>query len=334
MLKVLVVLAFLLGLYFVIGQLMCRRLQLDCNLTLFPVVGYIVCMVLFQVIAIPLMIVNASVTLVSGIFLVTLLIFILLLGKVAYKKEKIVIKLDKAELLVISVVILLQCGLLFINMCYGSAWDNCQYVGEISTSLFTNTFKRYDPYTGKVLETFRWQDCFWFYEAHSAVICKIFSVHPLIYVHRILANIEIVLANAITYNILLVLLKGKRRTALVALIGTMIINLFAYSLYSWSGFMFIRTGEAKSMLAVVIIPLLIYCFLKMAEIQPNRGVWILLILSIIMGLGISKSGSFIIPLIICCQGIWVFFRNWKWSVLVSLCICMIPCAIYVLIQMV
>ena len=332
MLQIIAVLSLLLVVYTFLGKIVCRVQQFDCNPTLYPVIGYILCMVIFQILAIPLMVLNASPMYTLCSYLSILSFITILLSVYQQKSKKIHVHLDKIEIWGLTIIILLQWGLLFGNMVYGSGTDNGQYIGEITTALFTNTFKRFDPYTGKRLKTFLWQSCLLTYEAHSTVICKLFDIHPLIFIHRIQANLEITFVNTIFYNILLVLLEGKKRKAIAALSGTLLINFFAYSLYSWSGFMFLRTGESKSMLAVVIVPLLIYWFLKIAEVGPVKYLWRMLFFTILMGLGISKSGAFVIPVVVLLHLIPVVVKNRRRDVVLWSCGCLMPCVVYLILQ--
>lgn len=327
------VLFLLLVIYCIFGALIDRVLKIRGNVSLYPVIGYIFTSLCFQVVSIPMQLLKCSLSLTTYVYLAVLALWLLCFGWIAKKnpveKEKIVC----SDFLVLAVIIVIQWALLLYNMCYGSTWDTSQYIGQISTAVYTNTMNQYEPYSGKMISSFNWKDCFVVYEMHSAAICRLLHIHPLIFFHRILANIEITLVSVIYYNIAMLLFRQDKKKANTTLILMTVLNLFSYSLFTWSGFLFIRTAESKSMLANVILPLLLLWVIYIVKEKDNR-IYILLFGTAAMGLGISKSGAFVIPAALVLYSIPVFRRDSFWGTVLRLSACFAPCILYVFIYLV
>lgn len=323
----------LLGVYYLFGALIGKGLKLRVNVSLYPILGYIFVFLCFQVVSVPMQLLKSSLSLTTYVYLVALIVAFLFLRwlfkKNHVEKEKILYK----EYYVLTVIIVIQWALLLYNMCYGSLWDTGQYIGEISAAVYTDTMNQYEPFSGKTVSLFNWKDCFVVYQMHSAALCKLFHIHPMIFVHRILANIEITFVYIIYYNIALLLFCQDRKKTNIALILMTVINLFSYSLFTWSGFLFIRTAESKSMLANVILPLLLLWVVYIVKEKDDR-IYILLFGTVVMGLGISKSGTFVIPAALALYAIPVLRRDSFWSIVLKFGVCFLPCILYVFIYLI
>lgn len=319
--------------YGIYGALIDKVMKLGSNQSLYPIIGYIFMSLCFQGIAIPLQLLKVSLSVTAYVYVFILIITFFCLRRMvklhlSYKRGKEIYK----DFLLLAIIILIQWIVLMCNMCYGSVWDTSKYIGQISTALYTDTMQQYEPYSGKIYSFFDWKNCFIVYEMHSAVLCKLFQIHPLIYVHRILASLEIAFVYIIYYNIALCLFNKSKVKTNMTILFVMVINFFAYSLYSWSGFLFIRTAESKSMLANVILPLMLLWVIKIVNERKNN-IFFLLLGTIIMGLGISKSGAFIIPTALILEIIPILWINKRPKMVLKYSICFVPCILNMLIYL-
>jgi len=298
---------------------------------MYPIIGFVVCMVLFMVIQIPMQYIQMSLSVVVYTYIVALM-SVGIWGIVKVRnKEKIVIKLARREFIIWTCIVLVQLVFLHANMVYGSTWDTGDYIGQISTAVYTDTMRQYEPFSGKKYATTDWYNLFAAYEMHSAAMCKLFNIHPLIYVHRVLATFEIVFYNIVLYNISLLLLKNNKMKSCIALISIFAINMSSYSLFSLSGFLFLRAGESKSMLCAVILPLILYWFVYILKNNDKESARIMYLLTVVMGVGISKSGAFVIPVALSLLMLPVILVDKK-NILALYLMCMFPCILMLLYQ--
>lgn len=319
--------------YFAFGYWFCKAGSIKCNVTMLPIMGFSFCMVIFMFIEIPAHILGWNLSVLAYLYIAIVIVAGLLMAFISKRGQVRVEGIEKKELLFLCVVIMAQILFQFFNMLYGSTWDTGQYIGQISTALYTDTIRQFEPFSGKEMGYFDAQNLFATYEMHSAVVCKLLHIHPLIYVHRIIASLEMIFVNILPYNIALQLFKGNFKQARIAIISMLIINLFSYTLYTWSGFLFLRAGESKSMLAMVILPLILYCTILLAQNEKGKMIGLFLVLAVTLGVGICKSGAFIIPVALFAELLPVVLLDKRWKLLFLYVISNIPCAVVCVYQM-
>lgn len=327
MLQIILVLFGLGCVYFVFGYWLCKAGSVKCNITMLPIWGFSFCMVIFMFIEIPAHILGWKLSVLVYRYIVLVVIAAFFMAFISKSGQVRIEGIDKKELLFLCAVIMVQILFQFFNMFYGSTWDTGQYIGQISTALYTDTIRQFEPFSGKEMGYFDAQNLFATYEMHSAVICRLLHIHPLIYVHRIIASMEMIFVNIIPYNIALRLFKGNYKQARITIISMLIINFFSNTLYTWSGFLFLRTGESKSMLVMVILPLILYCTILLVQEEKGKVIGLLLVLTVTLGVGICKSGAFIIPVALFVELMPVALLDKRWKLLFLYVISNIPCAI-------
>lgn len=313
------------------GMLMKRVLKLSCDSTFFVVIGYLISMVIFQVVAIPFQIMRISLSMLTNIYVVIMVVLSIVLLCIL-KKNVDRNKKKNANILSIGcllVIIVVQCVAVVLNMYNGSAWDSSHYNGEIVTAWATDTMRIFDQYTGKEM-VFNWRECIFTYEMHSAAMCRLFNIHPMIYVHRVLASIEIIIYNIIIYNIGLLLFKNEANKATMVCGLSLIVNTYTSSLFLPSAFLWYRSGESKSMLANIVLPLLLYWIIQL-NIEDRWSIWMMLLLSVVMGAGISNSAVFIMPIMLTICIVPLFLRKKDVKVLAKYVMCLLPCLLYIII---
>lgn len=318
----------ILGLGFVysaFGYWLCKIGRLKCNITILPVIGYAFCKVIFMLIEVPAHVSGWRLSVLTYVYIGIILLSAVVLVLISRKRQARVEGIDRKEILFLLPVIMAQVLFQFFNMLYGSTWDTGQYIGQISTALYTDTIRQFEPFSGKEMGYFDAQNLFASYEMNSAVLCKILHMHPLIYVHRVIASLEIIFVNIIPYNIVLRLSKGNFKQARIAVISMAVVNLFSYTLYTWSGFLFLRAGESKSMLATVILPFILYCIIWIVQEDQDRMAEVILVLVAAMGVGMCKSGAFIIPVALFMGMVPVILMDKRWKLLLPYAVSNIPC---------
>lgn len=329
MIFLLIFLWFLYGFY---GFLLCKSWKLSCPAMLWPLTGYELCMVLFQIVELPAHLLGAPLSLTAYVYVIVLAGFACFLIRTAPIGMP-VSRPDRAEIVCAGFVAAVPVMIQFFNMVYGSMADTGQYIGQISTALYTDTIRQYEPFSGRASGYFDSQNLFAAYEMHSAVICRIFHMHPLIYVHHVLAVMEIVFSVFLVYQSALLLFAGDRRKSQTALVVSLFVNLFSYSPYTWSGFLFLRTAESKSMLAAVVLPLLFYDMAVLSEDSDAKAGRKALFLTVVFGLGICRSSAFLIPAALTMQLLPLIISDRKWKLLPVYGLCMAPCVVILGYQM-
>jgi hypothetical protein len=176
------------------------------------------------------------------------------------------------RLLFVCLILLTGVQLFYGAAYYSNSADAAFYVGNVSTSLYTDTLGRYSPYTGKALSTFNVRYVTAAYYLENAVFCSLFHVHPMVLVKTITPVLVFFLANLLYYHLGMSLFWGNRKkaagfTALVFFFGLMA------GAPDFSGFLFYRTFEGKALLYALSLPCLFLLFLELYRKPEERFFW-------------------------------------------------------------
>ena len=194
-----------------------RKEGLNRYLPLFtPVLGLFLYYGLFELLALPmtLLLVPLHVlTVVWGAALAAVgLAAAFLCGRDWVKSGKTLVEIFKKQ----PGIYLLAGVLVLGQMIYVAAYDlnsadAAYYVANISTSLYTDTLGRYNPYTGFLSSVFniRYVTAAWYLD--TAAFAKVFHVHPMVLAKTINPVMWTFLADLVYYQLGYALFRGKRK---------------------------------------------------------------------------------------------------------------------------
>lgn len=122
-------------------------------------------------------------------------------------------------------VVLLQC--LIVIFYEDTTVDAAYYVGTVSTSVYTDTLGRYNPFNGAIQKAFQARYVFSAYPMHNAVWCRLLGIHPIVQAKQVMSCMNVVTANLIIYQIGKRLFDGNRKKADLMLSLSVFISCFA-----------------------------------------------------------------------------------------------------------
>lgn len=210
--------------------------------------------------------------------------------------------------------------MLFVFTHIDTTADASYYIGKVTTDVYTNTMGHYDPYTGNLLNALDGRRAIACFPEYNAVIAQFFHIHPLKQAKLIMPEIIIITVNIIYYNIGLLLFNNDRKKTSMMLFLIFLLNLYSYTIYTSSTFLLTRTYEGKSILANLIIPGMIYCFLSLWRNKNTRFVRLLLIGLSFSSCVFTSSSMLIVPVGLTAGLIpWIFkekrYTMIKWYIL-------------------
>ena len=194
--------------------------------------------------------------------------------------------------------IYLLAGVLVLGqMIYVAAYDlnsadAAYYVANISTSLYTDTLGRYNPYTGFLSSVFniRYVTAAWYLD--TAAFAKVFHVHPMVLAKTINPVMWTFLADS-----------GRergtgffsaRKKAVAFLIAAVFFLLLAGN-QEFSGFIFYRAYEGKAMLEGLVIPFLFLLFVRLYRDTEDKMAWWGLFFTALGAVCLTTSSMTVVP---------------------------------------
>lgn len=334
--------------YYITGSLVLHFLPVeksDSRLSRRLILGFFVYYLLFTIIALPMKLTLQPLSRLSAVWCGCLVLLIALFlfaeGKASLARVKHLFsdasfhsKRNITAFAILIAAILIQTVWFNLNDETFALWDQSYYIGDTATSLYTNTISQYNPYTGYALDYLNKEYLLETYQNHSSVMCQLLHIHPLIEVRTVMASVVLILYQLLFYEIGMLLLGRDRLKSSVMVSFLFLLNVFSFNLFTAGEFLIIRPFEGKTILAVLIIPCLLWLFLQTASSPDNRILWSHSFLVIFGSFGLNMSAIFMIPFEISAFYIPLAVRKKKLSVFLRYLILLIPCALFTVMYLI
>ncbi|MCD7745280.1 MAG: DUF6077 domain-containing protein [Lachnospiraceae bacterium] len=325
-----------LGIYYMTGTIVSRRVPaISSSAPLTVVVGFFCYFFLFTVVTLPLKLTLCALSTLSmlwrGMLLLLVLVFALTVRKTWRQRLSDFTALFRGRgkyiLFLFLVLVFVQVLLVNLNDESYALWDQAYYIGDASTSLYTNTISQYDPYTGRILTRLNPEYLLETYQNHTAVMCQIFGLHPLVENLTVMASVVVILYNLVAWELGMTLFHGNRAKSLIMTGFLTLLNFFSFNLYTAAEFLLIRPSEGKTILAVLILPSLLLFFLKTIEEYRTAAWWTCSFLVILGSFGLNMSAIYMIPFEISAFYLPLALKERKVSIFLRFLVLLIPCVV-------
>lgn len=334
MLTILIRCCIILFLYFLLylsfGSFLVYRNK-DCSCISFAIIiGFLVYFGCFQLICLPFTILHQKLSTLSIIWLIICSI-IIIVATIIYGKrwfadfKNAILRLRKCNPYIITAILVVMLQLIFIVVSEYTEMDYMYYVGDVTTSVYTNSLSAYSPYTGLKLDVLSSRYLLSTYPMNDGIFSQVFNIHPLIIIRNITPMVVIFISNLLYYKIGKILFKNDTTKACVMLIIAFIINAFNYTIFTSSTFLFLRTYEGKAILPNILLPMVFLVFIQMLNNYKNKYNWIYLFCIAYCSCSITMSAMLIIPVAIVAFVFPVIIMKKDIKGLFKLTICLIPC---------
>lgn len=310
------------------------------------IIGFFTYFSIFQMVALPLKIILAPLSALSILWAVIVIIVVIMVCVISLKGDRIKLEIGsgikgrfkiKRINLIYIMVILAIIGVQFIvielNQSVGSPWDASYYIGEVVSSVYTNTISQYDAYTGLKLSVLNSSYLLENYQMHSAIASQIFHIHPLLEMRTTMSGVIVLLTNLILVRIGRMLFpKQLKKTALFVLFIA-IFNICYASFFSAAFFYSNRTFEGKTILSATIFPATFYLvFRLMINYERKKNVkhtleWAELFILVFGTFCINMSAMFLMPVLLSSLLIPFALIKRRWAIFKNYIISLIPCVI-------
>lgn len=319
-------------LFFCGGSLLMNRLKMKRDGSLALLIGYLLYFSIFEVVVLPMILLWIPLRTFTILWMV-LLTAVLLLAIVKLRgqwKEQIrgiraIGKAHSAMLLLAVAAVLLQC--LIVVFYRDTTMDSAYYVGLVSSSVYTGTLGRYNPYTGNILTKFNPRYVFNAYQMHNAVWCDLLGIHAIVQSKIVMAVINVIMANLVIYHTGKRLFRGSRKQADMMVFFVCLMQLFTDTIYTSGTFFFTRIFEGKAMMANISVTAVLFCSIWFWQNSKDRKMWPVLFLTSLSAVCFSGS-SIILPVAMCAGILPALLKRREFKSLLPLALCMLPQAAY------
>ncbi len=306
------------------------------------VMGMVALWAVFQVIAVPMILLKLkfSVLVISWIWVVSICI----IAYLCYVRKKEATKPQYERIFGNSMSdnIFLVCAIVFLLVVVGYQCykylrfmhldeDDSRFVVNAIDAYFNNTMMLTNPTTGEYMGT--WigdlaKDVASPWMMYVAMISKLSGIHPTIMAHTILPIILLIAAYGAYYLIgnLLFDADVKKSILFVGLIA--FVNMyFSDTVYIQSFFSLVRIWQGKATLAAVMIPFMLYLMMRLYYHDDARNYFLIILGSIAMCL-LSGMGIFFSAIMAGTYGIYFIFIKKQWKFIPYMIISCLPTLVY------
>lgn len=294
--------------------------------------GFFVYFSLFQIVALPMKVLLQPLSYLSILWCGINFLFIIILFvnrhmfdfKQLFKDTCRIVISNKIEYIILFVIIITQFVIIMTNAYPGSIMDGSFYIGETTASLQSNTIGQFNAYSGLKQSSLTSNYLLENMGVHSAVICQLTGIHPLMEYNTCIRAIVVILSDLLVFRIALTLFEDNHKKALIMFWFAILVNFCYINVYSPSSFLYSRTGEGKTFAGVIVLPMVFLLLLELYKAKEDKGIWTVLFVTTLGATCINMTALFVAPVLAFCMLVPILIskKSWKW--IANYIFCMVP----------
>lgn len=338
----------LLVLYMIFGKAASRIFKLQLGNGVCLIFGVLVYYGIFQLAAIPLIMLKQPLSLLMVLWLTVLAIVVV--GYLWVEKKNLrgsfCLSGKKGSITVVKVLMLalvmLQMYYIITNEYLG--WDTAAYIGTVETSAVRNSMYLYQGESGKAISKIDLRYALSGFYMHSAIWCRLLRIRALYFAKIVQGGVLAVLANLLIYCLGCFFFSGKSYQELIPekkvedcasglVIACIVINVFFDSIYSTSDFLLSRALEAKAYCANFVLPGILLFGLMLWREGQKRETKVCLFAAACSSVAISMSSLVIAPAMVTIM-LLPMLSKWKLGAwLRYYFLCVLPNVVYLVLYL-
>lgn len=317
-----------LGLYTVFGDLFLRIVKQKYILPVRTVLGFFVYYLVFYLLALPMKMTGAALSMLSHIWIAVVLLVLLVEAYFVFwkkEKEKTIQPWKQSKWYVAGYVIgiLFLAAVMNVNQATGALWDESYYIGEVTTNIYNDSLVGYDAYTGEPTDEISEEYFLEMTETHSGVACHIFGVHPLIEIKTVRATAFLIVFYLLVIAIGQLLFKTPLQSELFFFFFV-VLDLFSYNTHTRAQIMLYRAFEGKAVMANTILFVIFWIFLVILKDTQKKDGWILAFVMIAASFGLNMTSILLVPVMFSALIVPMILVKKEWKLIPRYIICLLP----------
>lgn len=292
--------------------------------------GVIICLAIFEILAIPAIFMGRSLTELSYLYATTLIVICMIslwLGRNRFRSMffETLVFLRHTPWITILPLLVIAFQLYMYAAYMHSDEDDSFYIATATTAVSTDTLFQFDPYSGVAYDTFPSRYVLSPFPIWIAVISRLFGIHTLILAHTVLPLILLplsyVVCTLIGYEFFA---RNREKTACFVLFAA-VIQMFSYTTTHTQGtVLLLRIWQGKAVLASILLPFVFYLGIRMIEHELERMDWLLLLCLMLACCVVSSMGIMLGAIMAGILGVLAAFYKKNIWLMVKIFLCCIP----------
>lgn len=327
-----------------LGKAFCIRCCLHPVLPERVCIGFFLYFALFQVVAEFMIFTKQRLHVLGMIWMVLLIILLIIAGNIIFRQQTQEKNACSQAASVLKIRPALSVRLLFALMvtavlceCVSAVlmqrnigWDFAYYIGNMATSVETDTMYLYDGSSGLLRSHLELRYALSSFYMNTAWISQMTGISALVLQKYMVGVLCVLLTNAVVYSFAMeVFQRDRKKTAMLVTI-TVILTIF-WDVYDTAAqFLMLRNYEAKAYCANVILPMVCYLLYRIWKNSEDRKTWIELFLVSFASVAVSMSSLVLVPALTALMLLahLIVERRWDASLILRGILCMMPNVCY------
>ena len=171
------------------------------------------------------------------------------------------------------------------------------YIGYVTTAIHDGYLGISSPYTGAALKNFNSSYFLQTFLDHSAVVCRLFGLHPLLEVRSIIPAVMIIMNTLIVVGLAEAFFEKEYSRILFFVAYKAIQGIFASSQLLPSFYYYFRAFEGKGIYGTIFLPLFALLLYRVFYYKEKNAQW-MLIIAVLSSFTYTMSALFTYPFIL------------------------------------
>lgn len=323
----------LMAVFLITGSAISTVFKIDKNMMLNMILGYMFYYGAFEIIYIVCLLFKNSLVLLKILWIISICVMLISSVIIAiYGEQKVSVSdvkntINKNWKFLITVGVV-EIVLILVYVCGTSYVARDTYAYNVIGDCL-NSGKMYfrDVYTGMELKRLDMSYAISGYYMHTAVLCSIFRITPVIMQHNVIGVINMLMNAVVIYSIGKNIFCSEIKSVLLIVFNA-VVNICLLFCNNEKYYLLTGAYDEMTQLPYIIIPVLILGFICFMEQSNRKNGWMLIMLCSIASVGLSVQSLTVVPIVLIFGILTVMISSHKYGLLPSMLVWIFPEIVY------
>lgn len=295
--------------YYALGRAFCIKLGCSRKIPETVCIGFFLYFAAFQVVAEILILTKQKLHMLTAIWVPMLLAVLAVSGMVIWRNQgrqpaqavkSMRPQRDTAARLLYALMaaaVLCECASAVLMQRF-IGWDFAYYIGNMVTSVATDTMYVYDGSGGLMRSTLDLRYALSSFYMNTAWISQLTGISALVLQKYVMGILCVLLTNAVAYSFAMEVFNGdKKKSAVLVTVTALLV--ICWNVYDTSAqFLMYRNYEAKAYCANVVLPMVLFLLYRIWRDSSGTANWAELFATALASVPVSMSSIVLVPALI------------------------------------
>lgn len=328
--------------YYLLGRAFCVKCRLDPGAPEIVCIGFFFYFAVFQVIAEIMILTGQKLHLLGMVWMAVLAVLLGIAAVIVWSDRRQQYTVPQTErqhsvitrllFALMTAAVLCECATAVL-MQRKIGWDFAYYIGNMTTSVATDTMYVYDGSSGLMRSHLELRYALSSFYMNTAWISQLTGISALILQKYVTGVLCVLLTNAVVYSFANEVFRGDRKKTAALVTASIVLTIFWDVYDTTAQFLILRGYEAKAYCANVVLPMVCFLLYRIWKDSKDRRRWAELFLAAFASVAVSMSSLVLVPALIVLMMLahLLVERRWDTAVVRRTLLCLMPNVCYLVV---